>query len=91
MSGKVCVHCYIGGKVQGVWFRASAKQAADKLGITGWAKNLPDGRVEVMACGDERQIKEFCEWLKKGPKLAAVDSLQVEREAWQAYAAFEVR
>jgi len=49
---KICVHSFVSGKVQGVWFRQSTKEQALKQDVTGWAKNLSDGRVEVLLCGD---------------------------------------
>ena len=56
----------VSGRVQGVWYRATIKKAADKLGIKGYAKNLSDGRVEVMASLEEAQLEEFKKILKKG-------------------------
>lgn len=91
MSKPVGVHCYIGGKVQGVWFRASTKDEADKLGITGWVRNLPDGRVEVSAYGDEASIAKFLDWLKNGPRMAEVASFQSEVTPWQEHISFDVR
>lgn len=72
MTTEICVRCYISGKVQGVWFRASTAEQAKRLSITGWARNLPDGRVEVLACGEREKIAELVEWLKVGPPLAKV-------------------
>ncbi len=86
---KLCMRCYISGKVQGVWFRASAKEQADKLGINGWARNLPDGRVEVFACGDERQLEFFYAWLKHGPQLANVTEYTRMDLPWEDYQGFD--
>lgn len=72
---KVCYRFYVSGHVQGVWFRASTKQQAQKLGITGSAINLPDGRVEVVAYGDEAQIHALEKWLWMGPEHARVDDV----------------
>ena len=66
----------VSGKVQGVWFRASARDQAVSLGLRGYARNLPDGRVEVLAVGDEAAIDELAAWLRQGPPLARVDELE---------------
>ncbi len=72
---KICMHIYVDGKVQGVWYRASAQQQAQSAGITGWAKNLADGRVELIACGEQQTIEQFIEWLWQGPTLAKVTAV----------------
>ena len=86
---KICIHCYISGRVQGVWFRASTKTEAEKLNITGWAKNLPDGRVEVLACGEKENIMKLYAWLKQGPRLAKVADVFYEELPWQDGDGFE--
>ncbi|MBM2829443.1 MAG: acyP [Gammaproteobacteria bacterium] len=53
------------------------REQAALFGITGWVRNLPDGRVEVMACGEEEQIKQLLEWLKRGPEMARVLKVEV--------------
>ncbi len=65
----------IQGKVQGVWFRASTKQQADRLNISGYANNLPDGSVEVLASGKHQDILTLERWLHTGPELAHVHSV----------------
>jgi len=65
----------IRGKVQGVWYRASTKQVADNLGITGWVKNELDGSVTVVAEGDEGKLKELIKWCHKGPEYAVVNEI----------------
>lgn len=91
MVDAIRIHCFISGKVQGVWFRAFVKEQADKLGISGFARNLPDGRVEVMAAGDRERLSIFQECLKKGPELAKVTDVACEELTWQAYQGFEVK
>ena len=86
----LCINCYISGTVQGVWFRASTKEQAEKLKISGWARNLPDGRVEVFACGTETQLELFYDWLKHGPQLAKVNACTRENLAWEEYAGFDI-
>lgn len=66
----------VSGKVQGVWFRASARDQAVPLGLRGHARNLADGRVEVLAVGDEAAIDELAAWLRRGPAQARVDELE---------------
>jgi len=79
----ICVRCYIAGQVQGVFFRASALEQAQMLGLVGHAKNMADGRVEVLACGDELAIEALKRWLQHGPRGATVtevDCSEVEVE-----------
>lgn len=78
MAQKIGMHCYISGKVQGVWYRASAKKRALELNITGWVRNLADGRVEVLCFGEEQAIQQFCEWLQQGPPGAQVTAIEQE-------------
>ena len=73
----------IKGKVQGVWYRASAKEVADKLNITGWVKNEIDGSVTIVAEGEEEQLREFIKWCHKGPANARVESVTEEWSDWQ--------
>lgn len=84
------MRCYISGRVQGVWFRASTKAQAEQLMIGGWARNLPDGRVEVLACGTEEKLEEFYAWLKHGPQHARVDGYTREDLPWEDYTGFDV-
>lgn len=71
---------FVGGRVQGVFFRASTREKARGLGLRGYARNLPDGRVEVLAVGDVQALEHFAEWLKQGPPHARVEALE-RREA----------
>ncbi|MBD8900551.1 acylphosphatase [Rhodanobacter sp. DHG33] len=66
----------VSGRVQGVFFRASTREQAVALGIEGHAINLPDGRVEVMAVGDEAALDALERWLRKGPPAARVDAVE---------------
>ncbi|MBD3609808.1 MAG: acylphosphatase [Gammaproteobacteria bacterium] len=74
----ICTRCYVSGRVQGVFYRATAQQRARELGITGYARNLDDGRVEVLACGDEEQVKRFNDWLWTGSSSSAVNNVECE-------------
>ncbi len=89
MTNRACMRCYISGKVQGVWYRASAQREAMKLGITGWARNLDDGRVEVFACGEVGPLELFYVWLQEGPQLAVVEECTYEELFWQEYEGFD--
>ncbi|HHF0524794.1 TPA: acylphosphatase [Legionella anisa] len=89
MMNQACMRCYISGKVQGVWYRASAQREAKKLGITGWAQNLDDGRVQVLACGTVENLKLFYAWLQEGPQLAVVEECTYEKLNWQEYEGFD--
>ena len=81
----------IKGRVQGVWFRDSARKVAESLGLSGHAINLNDGHVEVFACGDEAAIKQLADWLRDGPPMANVDQVITEDVAWQDIEGFDVR
>ena len=78
MDQQLCMRCYISGTVQGVWYRASAKEQAKELNIRGWARKLADGRVEVIACGSETELEVFYTWLKHGPRMAKVEECTVK-------------
>lgn len=80
-SELVRVRVFASGRVQGVAYRFFAEKYAGRMGITGWARNLPDGRVEVLAEGSGENIEAFLERLREGPRLARVDGLAVGREA----------
>jgi acylphosphatase len=74
---KIHVHVMISGRVQGVWFRASTKQKADELGLTGWVKNTKDGDVEAVFEGEESLVDEMIAWCWNGPPLAHVTEVTV--------------
>ena len=73
----VCRICRVTGRVQGVFYRGSAQARARELGITGYARNLADGRVEVLACGDPNRVDAFIEWLWIGPAAASVTGVEI--------------
>lgn len=85
---KICVHAFVTGKVQGVWFRQSTKEQALKRSVTGWAKNLSDGRVEVLLCGDADAVGKVQRWLHDGPELARVDKVVAEELDYQPLEGF---
>ena len=75
---EVCVRCLVAGRVQGVWYRGSTQDKARDLGLRGYARNLADGRVEVLACGAPQAVEALVVWLAEGPPMARVSA--VERE-----------
>ncbi|RLE85507.1 MAG: acylphosphatase [Thermoprotei archaeon] len=82
MTKMVRARLYISGIVQGVFFRATMKEVADSLGVKGWVRNLPDGRVEALVEGPEDRVKEIIRWAHKGPRLAKVEKVEV---IWEPY------
>jgi acylphosphatase len=76
------VHLVVRGRVQGVFFRASAQREARRLGLTGWVKNRPDGPVELFAEGEEDELKELIAWANRGPSAARVDRVDVR---WRSF------
>ncbi|MEJ2426596.1 MAG: acylphosphatase [Candidatus Thiodiazotropha sp.] len=90
VQNQVCIHCYVAGRVQGVFFRASTKYEAQRLGLKGYAKNLHDGRVEVVACGPVGAVDELREWLRKGPANARVSGISCEVMDYQIFTQFTV-
>lgn len=76
-----CRRFVVSGRVQGVWFRASTQREAQLLGLSGHAVNLPDGSVEVLACGAETAVQALEAWLWRGPELAAVSEVRSEDAA----------
>ncbi len=87
----ICVRCLVSGKVQGVFFRASTRQQATTLGLKGYVRNLPDGRVEVVACGENAAVSQLKGWLTKGPPQAKVSGVVYENLEEQTYQNFSVR
>ena len=77
----VRAHVYVTGYVQGVFFRHSAAQRASAAGLSGWVKNLPDGRVEAVIEGERNAVERIVEWCKQGPPHATVEAVEVEWEA----------
>jgi acylphosphatase len=86
------VHLFISGRVQGVYFRAHTRDEAKKRGLTGWVKNLYDGRVEAVFEGNEDDTQSMISWCRQGPPHAAVTGVSVEKETHQGeFSDFTVR
>jgi acylphosphatase len=79
---KTRVHVFVSGRVQGVFFRQKTKQQAESFGVTGWVRNLPDGRVEAFFEGDEEAVKALVEYCHHGPSYARVTNIDA---SWEDY------
>lgn len=77
-STRVCRRCLVSGRVQGVFYRATVARHARELGIDGYARNLPDGRVEVLACGSQAAVDEFMSVLWRGSSASKVTEVSSE-------------
>lgn len=80
MSEVARIHLWIGGRVQGVAFRASARSEALRLGLKGWVRNLPDGGVETVAEGPPADVEQYRRWCSKGPPAARVTDVKATEE-----------
>ncbi len=78
---QVCRYLLISGQVQGVCFRHYTRQTALKNGVSGWVRNLPDGRVEALFEGDEQAVNTTVDWCRSGPEWARVDRVEIEDRA----------
>ena len=84
-------HLWVSGLVQGVWYRGSCAEQARALGVSGWARNLPDGRVEVVAEGEPEAVDRLVKWCHDGPPGAVVAGVEVRPEAAEGFKGFAVR
>lgn len=82
MEKKTRAHIFVSGRVQGVYFRENTRKKAEQLDVSGWIKNLSDGRVEAVFEGEEDKIEKIVAWIKKGPIFAKIIDLKIE---WQEY------
>ncbi len=86
------VHVWISGIVQGVFFRAHTRQVALSLHVTGWVRNLRDGRVEIIAQGTQDALERLVEWCHHGPSMSRVDKIDVRWEdITKTFDDFEIR
>lgn len=86
-----CYRFIVSGRVQGVYFRQSTQQRASELGLSGWVRNLADGRVEGLASGQEQALSQLLTWLRRGPAQAQVESVTWLPDAETTSGSFEVR
>ena len=84
-------HLLIKGKVQGVFFRGSAVQKAEELGITGWISNTKDSNVEAVITGKENELEEFIQWCRVGPRHAHVTDVSIDQIEYIEFPGFEIR
>lgn len=92
MEGKKAVEALISGRVQGVCYRMETRRTANRIGVTGWVRNLPDGRVRAVFEGTSKRVDVMLQWCKKGPDMARVDDVEVsEVQASGDYEAFDIR
>jgi acylphosphatase len=89
--GQVARHVSVYGRVQGVFFRAWMHDQATELGVTGWVRNCPDGRVDAHVEGEERSVEELIDRLRRGPPAARVDDLKMWDVELIDFDDFEVR
>jgi acylphosphatase len=83
MSDRARVHLYVSGRVQGVAFRAYTVDEARRLRLAGWVRNLPDGRVEVLAEGERATLLALVRFCEQGPPAARVDGVQADWSEWR--------
>jgi acylphosphatase len=74
---KIRAHVFISGRVQGVFFRSETRREVRRHGLTGWVRNLPDGRVEALFEGEKEKVEKLIEFCRRGPRGAKVTSVQV--------------
>jgi acylphosphatase len=84
------LHFWVTGRVQGVFYRQSAREKAGQLGLSGWVRNLGDGRVEGVAEGGEAALEDWLAWLRQGPPAARVDDVAVSWESPQGESGFHI-
>jgi acylphosphatase len=87
----ICVRIFISGKVQGVGYRFSTRQQAQKLGVNGWVKNLPDGRVEAVLAGDRPAVEQMIQWCRVGPAAAVIEKITVEEMESRVIKGFTIK
>jgi len=81
----------VNGIVQGVWYRASTQKMAQKLNLTGWVKNNPDGSVSILAEGEENNLNELINWCWEGPPAAKVENVKVSWDEYTGeYSSFDI-
>ena len=84
------IHLLIKGKVQGVFYRASAKEKAERLNITGWIRNTEEGNVEMVASGTIETLQQFVAWCKQGPRSASVTTIETKELEHKDFVRFTI-
>lgn len=91
MTDRIRRHVWVSGVVQRVFFRAETARSAGRLGVAGWVRNLPDGRVEAVFEGPAEAVEAAVAWCRRGPARAIVEHLEVADEAPEGLTVFSVR
>ena len=81
----------VSGRVQGVFFRDSCRRTAERHGVSGWVRNLPDGRVEAVFEGTADEVRQLVEWSRHGPSSAVVADVRVQAEPPEGISGFQIR
>ncbi|MFZ2446567.1 MAG: acylphosphatase [Syntrophobacteraceae bacterium] len=88
---KIRMHVWISGRVHGVFFRAYTRDTALRAGVTGWVRNIPDGRVEAVFEGDADRVREVIAWCDTGSPISRVDGVEVVEEVYTGeYSSFRI-
>ena len=85
-----CVHLIVSGKVQGVFFRANVRNKANELHLKGYAKNLDNGDVEIVAQGEEDLVNKLVEFIKKGPGISKIEGNKIKHKEPESFNNFEI-
>jgi acylphosphatase len=88
---RISAHVFVSGRVQGVYYRASTRDAARERDVDGWVRNLDDGRVEAVFEGPESAVEEMIEWCHTGSPVASVEDVEVTYEEPSSNSGFEIR
>ncbi|MCD8486077.1 MAG: acylphosphatase [Desertifilum sp.] len=90
-AGIIRTHVLISGKVQGVGYRFSTVEMAQRYGVKGWVRNLPDRRVEAVFEGEPEAVESLLNWCHQGPPAAVVDAVEVHSETPEGFSRFEIK
>lgn len=91
MKPAEAAHLFVHGRVQGVFFRASARTVARDLGLAGWVRNCSDGSVEIHAEGDRKKLEELIAWCRQGPDYASVSNIDLNWTEAEGLSSFDIR
>ena len=91
MADLVRYRVLVSGRVQGVFFRDTCRRLAVENDVTGWVRNLPDGRVEAVFEGSPKSVARLVDWARHGPRLALVDDIGIHQETPEGLATFQIR
>lgn len=91
-ASKTRAHVMISGRVQGVFYRSDTRDAARRIGVAGWVRNTPDGRVEAIFEGDRADVEKMVQWCRSGSPDAQVENVDVDYQEYQAeFDSFAIR